>query len=80
MSGPALGGYETFHDVINKYRDLKIYGVFFVSARQNVIRLGVSGVGVTFVSYACNVQRMISIYDTIMALKCYFPFLDLIAN
>ena len=73
MSCPALGGYESFYDVIKKYRYLKIY-VFLVSARQNVIRLGVIS-GLTFHlchTHVLNVQRMIPINATSLTLKCHF--------
>ena len=40
-------------DVINMYGDLEIY-VFVVSARQNVIWLGVSGLTLNLMSWACQ--------------------------
>ena len=40
-------------DVINMYGDLGIYG-FFVSARQKVIWLGVSGLTLNLMSWACK--------------------------
>ena len=40
-------------DVINMYGDLEIY-VFFVSARQKVIWLGVSGLTLNLRSSACK--------------------------
>ena len=54
ISYPGLNEYEIFYLVsINKYGDLKI-NVFFVTVRQNIIWLGVSGLTLLFMPCACK--------------------------